>query len=95
MDLKQNLAHTMADLNEAYNEGTLYEYISNALEVEYTKNLRGDLKGVRILAVFGGPNIYINTGTGKIEGYAPGEYDEVRLTPEVSEEIEEIVMEFI
>lgn len=95
MNLKQNLAYTMAELNEAYNEGTLYEYISDALEVEYTKNLAGDLKGVKILAVFGGPNIYINTGTGKIEGYAPGEYDEVRLTPEVSEEIEEIVMEFI
>lgn len=95
MNLQQNLAYTMGELNEAYNGGALYEYISNALEVEYTKSLSGDLKGVRILAVFGGPNIYINTGTGKIEGYAAGEYDEVRLTPEVSEEIEEIVMEFI
>lgn len=95
MNLQQNLAHTMADLNEAYNNGTLYEYISDALEVEYTKSLTGQLKGVRILAVFGGPNIYINTGTGKIEGYAAGEYDEVDLTPEVSEEIEEIVTEFI
>ena len=95
MNLKQNLAYTMVELNEAYNEGTLYEYLDNCLEIEYTKNLAGDLKGVRILAVFGGPNIYINTGTGKIEGYAPGEYDEVRLTPEVGEEIEEIIMDII
>ena len=95
MNLKQNLAHTTADLNEAYNKGTLYDYIIDALEVEYTKSLSGQLKGVRILAVLGGPNIYINTGTGKIEGYAPGEYDEVALTPEVAGEIEEIVMEFI
>ena len=95
MNLQQNLAYTMAALNEAYNDGTLCEYISNALEVEYTKNLAGDLKGVIILAVFGGPNIYINTGTGKIEGFAAGEYDDVDLTPEVAEEIESIVMEFI
>lgn len=95
MNLKQNLAYTMAELNEAYNEGTLYEYIIDALDIEYTKNLAGDLKGVRILAVFGGPNIYINTGTGKIEGYAPGEYDEVNLTPEVSEEIEDIILDMI
>ena len=95
MNLKQNLAYTMAGLNEAYNDGTLCEYISNCLEVEYTKNLAGDLKGVIILVVFGGPNIYINTGTGKIEAYAPDEYDDIDLTPEVAEEIENIIMDII
>lgn len=95
MNLSQNLAFTMAELNEAYNEGTLYEYISDALEIEYTKSLSGNLKGVNILVAFGGPNIYINTGTGKIEAYNAGEYDYVRLTPEVSEELEEIINDMI
>lgn len=91
MNLKQNLAYTMAELNEAYNDGTLYEYISDCLEIEYTKSLSGDLKGVNILVAFGGPNIYINTRTGKIEAYNAGEYDYVRLTPEVGEELEDII----
>ena len=95
MNLQQNLAYTMAGLNEAYNDGTLPDYLNNCLEIEYTKNLAGDLKGVIVLVVFGGPNIYINTGTGKIEAFAAGEYDDVDLTPEVAEEIENIVMEFI
>lgn len=91
MNLSENLAFTMAELNEAYNEGTLYEYISDALEVEYTMNLIGDLRGVKILVTFGDPDIYINTRTGKIEAYSNGEYDEVQMTYEVIEEIENII----
>ena len=91
MNLSANLAFTMAELNEAYNEGTLYEYINDCLEVEYTMNLSGELRGVKMLVTFGDPDIYINTRTGKIEAYSNGEYDEVPLTYEVLTEIEAII----
>ena len=95
MNLSGNLAFTMAELNESYIEGTLCEYINEALEIEYTMNLSGDLRSVKILVTFGDPGIYINTGTGKIEAYSNGEYDEVKITYEVIEEIENIIINMI
>lgn len=95
MNLSGNLAYTMAELNEAYNEGTIAEYINDCLEVEYTMNLSGELRGVEILVTFGDPDIYINTRSALIEGYSNGEYDEVQLTYEVIEEIESIIISMI
>ena len=95
MNLSGNLAFTMAELNEAYNEGTIAEYINDGLEVEYTMNLSGELRGVKILVTFGDPDIYINTRTAKIEAYSNGEYDEVPLTYEVLTEIEDYILSMI
>jgi hypothetical protein len=39
------------------------------LDIEYTVDSNGTLLGARMLMTFGGPNIYINTRTGEVEGY--------------------------
>ena len=93
MNLENILNTTHEELIEAYNEGTLYEYISDALEVEYTNNLRGELIGVKILVTFGGPNVYVNTRSAKVEGYANGEHLEINLDFDVLREIENIIID--
>ena len=80
---------THEELIEAHMAGTLYDYVNEALEVEYTMNLWGELRGVKILVTFGGPNVYINTRTAKIEGYDNGEHLEIDLDFDVLREIED------
>lgn len=58
--------------NEDY--GDLYEYISDALDVEYTVNSRLEYLGAELLIAYGGPNVYVNTRTGSVEGYWGGEH---------------------
>ena len=94
-NLSNILNATHEELIEAHMDGTLYDYVNEALEVEYTMNLSGELRGVKILVVFGGPNVYINTRTAKIEGYDNGEHLEINLDFDVLREIEDIIIGLI
>ena len=88
-NLSNILNATHEELIEAHMDGTLYDYVNEALEVEYTMNLWGELRGVKILVTSGGPNVYINTRTAKIEGYDNGEHLEIDLDFDVLREIED------
>lgn len=46
-----------------------FDYIRDALDIEYIINSDRSFKGARILVCFGGPNIWINTATDTVEGY--------------------------
>jgi len=50
-----------------------YDYLSDVLEIKYMTNDddegAGEYLGARILVAFGGPNIWIDTTTRKVEGY--------------------------
>ena len=95
MELEKILNTTIKELEEACMHETLPEYISDCLEVEYTMNLSGELRGVKLLVTFGGPNVYVNTRTAKIEGYAEGEHLEIDLDFDVLREIEDIIIGLI
>lgn len=45
-----------------------FDYLKDALDIEYIVNHEGDYLGARILVAFGGPNIWINTRCNMIEG---------------------------
>lgn len=94
-NLSNILNATHEELIEALTAGTLHDYVNDALEVEYTMALWGHLREVKILVTFGGPNVYINTRTAKIEGYDNGEHLEINLDFEVLREIENIVLDYI
>lgn len=53
------------------NEGefSAYDYLQDALDIEYIVNGKGEYLGARVLVAFGGPNIWINTRTSTVEGY--------------------------
>lgn len=75
---------------EAYD---LYSYFSDALDIEYTISGNMDFLGARIAVVLGGPNIYINTRTGYVEGYWGTDKAEAWIPSEVCNEINEIFEE--
>lgn len=49
-------------------EFTAFDYLQDALDIEYIVNIRGEYLGARVLVAFGGPNIWVNTRTGTVEG---------------------------
>ena len=94
-NLSNILNATHEELIEALMDNAIYEYIDEALEVEYTMNLWGELRGVKLLVTFGGPNVYINTRTAKIEGYENGNHLEINLDFDVLRAIEDAVVNMI
>lgn len=52
------------------NEGefSAFDYLQDALDIEYIVNSKAEYLGARVLVAFGGPNIWVNTRTNTVEG---------------------------
>lgn len=48
---------------------TAFDYLQDALDIEYIVSSRKEYLGARVLVAFGGPNIWVNTRTNQVEGY--------------------------
>ena len=55
------------------------EYFEDALDVEIICDLQGNYRGAIITLVLGGPNIYLDTREGWIEGYWGGDRAEYHV----------------
>ena len=53
-----------------------YDYLSDALDFRWIVQNDLEFIGARVLVAFGGPNIWIDTTTQKVEGYWWGNYAE-------------------
>lgn len=53
------------------NEGefSAFDYLQDALDIEYIVSSKREFLGARVLVAFGGPNIWINTRTNTVEGH--------------------------
>lgn len=49
-------------------EFSAFDYLQDALDIEYIVNSKREFLGARVLVAFGGPNIWINTHTNTVEG---------------------------
>ena len=56
------------ELNSDGEEISAYDYLQDALDIEYIVNSKREYLGARVLVAFGGPNIWINTRTNTVEG---------------------------
>jgi hypothetical protein len=56
------------DLNHDGEAMSAFDYLADALDIEYIVNGKGEYLGARVLVAFGGPNIWINTRTCVVEG---------------------------
>jgi hypothetical protein len=59
-------------MDSVENEGSsmdAFEYLSDALDIEYIVTGKREVLGARVLVAFGGPNIWINTRTKQVEGF--------------------------
>ena len=81
-DLKNHVEHIANSLTnppwDEWNEGrdvdnegefSAFDYLQDALDIEYIVSSRNEYLGARVLVAFGGPNIWINTQTNQVEGY--------------------------
>jgi hypothetical protein len=70
----QHIADTLTkgfdenDLNVDDQPMTAFDYLGDALDIEYIVNSKAEYLGARVLVAFGGPNIWINTRTNTVEG---------------------------
>jgi len=56
---------------EAHDEDegcSAYDYLQDALDIEYVVSSKKEYLGARVLVAFGGPNIWINTRTKTVDG---------------------------
>lgn len=60
---------TDEDLNYDGEPMSAYDYLQDALDIEYIVSSKKEYLGARVLVAFGGPNIWINTRTKTVEGY--------------------------
>ena len=58
-----------ADLTDDGEEMTAFDYLQDALDIEYIVSSKGEYLGARVLVAFGGPNIWVNTRTNTVEGH--------------------------
>jgi hypothetical protein len=71
----QHIADTLTngfgddDLNADEEQMTAFDYLQDALDIEYIVNGKGEYLGARVLVAFGGPNIWVNTRTNTVEGH--------------------------
>lgn len=81
-DIETGVCITQEDIDNAryedgqYQEGDIlsaWDYLSDALDIEYTVNSEKEYRGASILVAFGGPNITINTKKHQVEAYWWGE----------------------
>lgn len=45
-----------------------FDYLQDALDIEYIVSSKKEYLGARVLVAFGGPNIWVNTRTNTVEG---------------------------
>jgi hypothetical protein len=81
-DVKNHVQQIAANLSnppwDEWNEGrdienegefSAFDYLEDALDIEYIVSSKGEYLGARVLVAFGGPNIWVNTRTHTVEGH--------------------------
>ncbi len=67
---KSNHEHILDETGQ--DEGDMMyasDYLSDVLDIQYIVSSSREYLGARVLVAFGGPNIWINTQSGIVEGY--------------------------
>jgi hypothetical protein len=76
-DLKQHVQSIADTLSNGFADDELnydgepmsaFDYLQDALDIEYIVNSKGEYLGARVLVAFGGPNIWVNTRASTVEG---------------------------
>lgn len=89
MNLRETAMYYVEELENAYNNGELYEYISDsALDVEYTIGSNGNYLGTTFALGLDGSNVYYDTRNSRVEVYWGGEEASVMVDRDVSYELD-------
>lgn len=80
--------------NEDGDTVTLYDYMSDVLDFEYTITSRKEYKSVKIWVTLGGPNVWIDTELGSVCLAWGTDREEYYLDRIICDEIDAIFEEF-
>ncbi len=69
---------------------SLWDYFADALDVEYTIDIRGEYLGCRVYVTLGGPNVWVDTRRGEVGGAWGTDRESVWLPSEICDEIDSI-----
>ena len=65
------------------------DYFENVLDIEYRIGSDREFRSVRLLVAYGGPNVYVDTGCGKVQLYWWNEYADYMLSSDTIDAINE------
>lgn len=68
----------------------IYDYVCEALDINYILNADRSLRGVRLLVCFGGPNVWIDTESATIDGNWWGDKYSVSLSNDLVNELDSV-----
>lgn len=72
--LNLSVGFTDDDLNDDNEPMSAYDYLTDSLDINWILNNDRTYRGARVLVAFGGPNIFVDTERGIVEGFWWGEY---------------------
>ena len=67
MEIKEHVNSIAADITAGKQDAS--SWMEDVLDIQYIINQDKTYRGARILVAFGGPNIWVNTQSGQVEGY--------------------------
>ena len=82
------------DVNEDGEAASFWDYLEDVLDIGYTIGTDKGYRGCRIAVTLGGPNVYISTRRGSVEGYWGTERAEAWIPSEICEELDGIMEEY-
>lgn len=91
---QQYVESTARDIEEAVNTGNLYEYLEDALDIEYRCDSRKEYRSVQIALTIGGPSVYIDTANNRVELYWGGQSAFAGLSAEAVSAIDDWACEY-
>lgn len=90
--------YTCQHCGESYDESYLealsvYDFISDALDIEYRIGSDKEYRSAKIMIAFGGPTIYIDTESRSVKLYWWNEYAEYPISYDACDALDEIMEE--
>ena len=79
-----------SEREEMENDGQpfdLWSYFDDALDIEYVISGNGDFRGCIIAVTLGGPNVYVDTRHGIVDGYWGSDHETAWIPVEICDEI--------
>ena len=78
-----------AELNtDELDQASVYDYLSDVYDIEYRIDGNMEYRNVSLMVAGGGPNIYIDTGSGKVELYWWSDRASWGISKEVCDQID-------
>ena len=83
------------DLTEGdWEQLSIFDFLEDALDIEYRIGSDGEYRSVKIMVAFGGPNIYIDTASRLVTLHWWTDYAEYPISSDACDQLDECMAEY-